>query len=92
MRVPLILGPVSAFEIKKDVRNPAESTAGLLDEIEINKNLNLFEGDIETIGDMNIQTDLTFRWPGARLYVDVGEDLSPNVVGVLHQESDFIVL
>ena len=91
MRVPLILGSTAAFEIKTDERNPEESTAGLLDEMEVNKNLNLFEGDIETVGEMNIQTDLTFRWPGARLYVDVGEDLSPNVVGVLHQESGFIL-
>ena len=90
MRVPLILGSAAAFEIRKDERNPEESTAGLLDEMEVNKNLNLFEGDIETVGEMNIQTDLTFRWPGARLYVDVGEDLSPNVVGVLHQESGFM--
>ena len=90
MKVPLVLASAAAFEIKKDERKPEESTAGLLDEMEVNKNLNLFEGDIEIAGEMNIQTDLTFRWPGARLYVDVGEDLSPNVVGVLHQEKRFI--
>ena len=73
-------------QIKRDVRSPTESQAGIYDEMQINEGLNLFEGDIELgPSEMNIQTDLTFRWPGARLYVDVGADLDPNVVGVLHQ-------
>ena len=54
--------------------------------MQINEGLDLFEGDIELgSSEMNTQTDLSFRWPGARLYVDVGADLDHNVVGVLHQ-------
>ena len=83
------LALTSSAQINRDLRHPAECTDGLFDEMEINKGLDLFEGDIELSndanGEMNIQTDLTFRWPGARLYVDVGADLNPNVVGVLHQ-------
>merc|ERR1711892_795399 len=83
------LALTSSAQINRDLRHPDECTDGLLDEMEINKGLDLFEGDIELSkdanGEMNIQTDLTFRWPGARLYVDVGADLNPNVVGVLHQ-------
>ena len=44
------------------------------------------KGDIELQpGQKNIQTDLSYRWPGAKLFVDVLPDVSTNVAGVLHQ-------
>ena len=80
-------------KIRKWIPNPTESDAGIYSESEINNGLGLFENDIiENQSDFNIQTDLTYRWPDGKLYIDVGTDVSPNVVGVLHQVSPSTVL
>ena len=44
-----------------------------------------FEAQIDVMSEKNIQTDLSFRWPGGKLYVDIDPSVAPNVVGVLHQ-------
>ena len=67
-----------------------ESSDGLLDEFSINMNAGLidtlFEGDIELeTSSANIQKDLTRRWPDAKLFLEIGYEVDPNVVGVLHQ-------
>ena len=52
------------------------------------KGLDLFEGDIELDEDpanQNVQMDLSYRWPAGKILLEVGDDLTPNVVGVLHQ-------
>ena len=71
--------------------NVTESHDGLLNEFEINMNAGLIdtlvEGDIEAddFETKNIQRDLTHRWPDAKIYLEIGYEVDPNVVGVLHQ-------
>jgi len=63
-----------------------ESDSGVYTEFEINEGLGLYENDIVmSPNEQNVQTDLSYRWPEAKLFIDVGSDVSPNVVGVLHQ-------
>ena len=64
--------------------------------------LNLYEGDIILdqgqqvkgqgqdqghVQGQNIQRDLTYRWPNGKIFIEIGQDVEPNVVGVLHQAS-----
>ena len=73
---------------KSHTVDPIECEDRSANELEINENLDVepIEGDIvPNVNEMNIQTDLSYRWPGAKLYVDVLPEVDYNVVGVLHQ-------
>ena len=75
---------------KSHTVDPIECEDGSASELEINEDfdMELIEGDIvPNLNEMNIQTDLSYRWPGAKLYVDVLPEVDYNVVGVLHQVS-----
>ena len=79
-------------KFRSHVVDPTECENGLASEVEINQDidLELIEGDIiPNAQEMNIQTDLSYRWPGAKIYVDVLPEVDYNVVGVLHQVSSF---
>ena len=85
-------------EVKNEIRQ--EEVAGIFDEMTINEllDLNLYEGDIildqgqqvkgqDHVQGQNIQRDLTYRWPNGKIFIEIGQDVEPNVVGVLHQAS-----
>ena len=87
-------------EVKNEIRQ--EEVAGIFDEMTINEllDLNLYEGDIildqgqqvkgqDQVQGQNIQRDLTYRWPNGKIFIEIGQDVEPNVVGVLHQASHF---
>ena len=79
---------------KSHIVDPIECEDRSASELEINGELDLelIEGDIvPNVNEMNIQTDLSYRWPGAKLYVDVLPEVDYNVVGVLHQVSRYSV-
>ena len=93
--IPKLLSLSLAAQAVPDIYNAgndlAESQDGLLNEFEINMNAglmdSLFEGDIELedVSSANIQKDLTARWPEGKIYLEIGYEVDPNVVGVLHQ-------
>ena len=93
--IPKLLSLGLAAKAIPDIFNTGndliESQDGLLNEFEINMNAglmdSLFEGDIELddISSANIQKDLTARWPEGKIFLEIGYEVDPNVVGVLHQ-------
>lgn len=86
----ILLGSSVTHKIYDSTGTDVESEHGIYTEMEYNalQGLDLFEGDIEVnpnLSEKNIQMDLSYRWPSGKIVFEVGDDVTPNVVGVLHQ-------